>query len=305
MRSLQTATATGVALVAFAANSVLCRVALGETAIDAASFSTIRLMSGAVILAVLSWVARERDAPILAGDWGSAATLFLYAVPFSFAYVTLSTGTGALILFATVQCTMLAAALRSGERPGALGWAGFATAVVGLVYLVSPGVTAPTPVGAGLMVLAGVAWGAYSLRGRGVRMPVAATTGNFTRAVPFALVLSLVMLRQAELSPRGVWLAIGSGAVASGIGYVVWYAALRGLTVTRAAMVQLTVPVVAAAGGVVFLAETISVRLVAASVVILGGVALGLVSPSIRPTSNAAGRDASATRMVQLFPPGS
>ena len=238
MRPVQTVTATGFALVAFAANSVLCRVALGEKAIDAASFSSIRLMSGAVALALLSWLVRERDAPIVGGDWGSAAILCLYAVPFSFAYVSLSTGTGALILFGAVQCTMLAAALRSGERPRALAWAGFVTAVVGLVYLVSPGVTAPTPEGAGLMALAGVAWGAYSLRGQGVTTPVATTTGNFVRAVPFVMVLSLVLLRHANLSLRGVSLAIGSGAVASGIGYVVWYTALRGLTVTRGAMVS-------------------------------------------------------------------
>ena len=282
MQSLHTATATGFALVAFAANSVLCRVALGETAIDAASFSTIRLMSGAAALLVLSWLVRARGAPLLGGDWGSATILFLYAVPFSFAYVSLSTGTGALILFAAVQCTMLAVALRSGERPGALEWVGFSAAVVGLVYLVSPGVAAPTPLGAGLMALAGVAWGTYSLRGRGVTTPVAATAGNFVRTVPFALVLSLVMLRQAELSPRGVFLAVGSGAVTSGVGYVVWYTALRGLSVTRAAMVQLTVPVVAAVGGVVVLAETVSLRLVVASVVILSGVGLAAVSRGSR-----------------------
>ena len=232
---------------------------------------------------MLSWLVRERDDTVLGGDWGSAAILCLYAVPFSFAYVSLSTGTGALILFGAVQCTMLAAALWSGERPGALEWAGFAAAVTGLVYLVSPGVTAPSPSSAGLMALAGGAWGAYSLRGRGVRAPVAATTGNFVRTIPFALVLSLVMLRHAELSLRGVLLAVGSGAVASGVGYVVWYAALRGLTVTRAAMVQLAVPVVAAAGGVVFLAETVSVRLVVASVVILGGVAMALAVRGERP----------------------
>ena len=277
----QTVTATGFALVAFAANSVLARVALGEGAIDAASFSTIRLTSGAVALVGLRWLVRERGAPVLGGDWGSAAILFLYAVPFSFAYVSLSTGTGALILFAAVQCTMLAVALRSGERPGALEWVGFAAAVVGLVYLVSPGVTAPTRLGAGLMAVAGVAWGAYSLRGRGVTTPVPATTGNFVRTVPFALVLTLVMLRQADLSLRGVLLAIGSGAVTSGVGYVVWYTALRGLTVTRATMVQLAVPVVAAAGGVVFLAEAVSLRLVVASVVILGGVALAVWSRSV------------------------
>ncbi len=288
MSWLRTSVYTLFALVAFAANSVLCRLALGDSAIDAASFSTVRLLSGAVCLTLLSRLAREEGERGLGGDWGSAAILFLYAVPFSFAYVSLSTGTGALILFASVQCTMLAVALRSGERPVPQEWVGLVAALVGLVYLVSPGMTAPTPLGAGLMVLAGVAWGGYTLRGRGVSTPVAATTGNFLRTVPFAVLLSLVMVGQATLSPRGVLLAIGSGAVASGCGYVVWYAALRGLTVTRAAMVQLAVPAVAAAGGVIFLAETISFRLVAASVVILGGVTVALRARSVSVVSEGA-----------------
>ncbi len=270
---------TTFALVAFAANSVLCRLALGEETIDAASFSTIRLVSGALTLVLLSALFQEKRAGHSA-NWVSAVVLFLYAVPFSYAYVTLSAGTGALILFAAVQSTMIVAALWCGERPVPLEWAGLGAALVGLVYLVSPGLTAPTPLGSGLMALSGIAWGVYSLRGRAAAAPVATTAGNFVRTVPFAAALSLVMLRQAAISPRGALLAIASGAMASGLGYVVWYAALPRLTVTRAAMVQLSVPVVAALGGVVFLGEAISFRLLASAAVILGGVSTAVLSRS-------------------------
>ena len=177
MNSLSTLTFTTFALVAFAANSVLCRLALGEATIDASSFSSIRLVSGAITLALISSLVQGDERVGRSGDWTSAAALFLYAVPFSYAYVTLSTGTGALILFATVQFTMIVAALRSGERPLPLEWTGLGAALVGLVYLVSLGVTAPTPLGSGLMALAGIAWGVYSVRGRATSSPVATTTG--------------------------------------------------------------------------------------------------------------------------------
>lgn len=278
MNSLQTLAYTTFALVAFAANSVLCRLALGEATIDAASFSIIRLVSGALTLMFVSALVQEKERVAHFGDWVSAVVLFLYAVPFSFAYLTLSAGTGALILFAAVQFTMIVAGLWSGERPLPLEWVGLGTALVGLVYLVFPGLTAPTPLGSALMTLAGIAWGVYSLRGRRAAAPLATTAGNFVRTVPFAIALSLVMARHAEISQRGVLLAVVSGAVASGIGYVVWYAALQGLTVTRAAMVQLSVPVVAAVGGVVFLAEAISLRLLLSAAVILGGVSMGVLS---------------------------
>ena len=286
MNTLRTPVLTSFALIAFAANSVLCRVALGEETIDAASFSTIRLVSGALALVCISALVRETERESSSGDWVSATALFLYAVPFSFAYVTLSTGTGALILFATVQTTMILAALWSGERPAPLEWVGLGTAVAGLIYLVFPGLTSPNPVGAALMSVAGMAWGVYSLRGRGVTTPVATTTGNFLRSVPFAFALSLVVMRQMEISQIGVLLAVASGAVASGVGYVLWYAALRDLTVTRAAMVQLSVPVLAALGGVVFLAEAVSLRLVLSAVAILGGVGIAVLSraPAASPT---------------------
>ena len=272
---LRTPLATGFALVAFAANSVFCRLALGESSIDAASFSTVRLVSGAVTLVLITQVtgsvAEHR------GNWTSASMLFLYAVAFSFAYISLSTGTGALILFGAVQATMILAALYSGERPHMLEWVGLFFALAGLVYLVFPGLSAPSPTGSILMAVAGISWGVYSLRGRGTAGPIAATTGNFVRAVPFVLVVSLVMLQDVHISAKGVLLAVLSGALASGVGYVVWYAALQGLTATRAATVQLSVPVLAAAGGVIFLSEHISIRLLLSAIMILGGVGLSLL----------------------------
>jgi drug/metabolite transporter (DMT)-like permease len=268
---------TGLALVAFAANSVLCRLALGASTIDAASFSTIRLASGACALLLIMSTFKDKPSRMQRGRWVSAMLLFAYAVPFSFAYVGLSTGTGALILFGAVQATMILAALRSGERPHQLEWAGLALAITGLLFLVFPGLTAPSPISSSLMAIAGVAWGVYSIRGRGVDSPLADTTHNFVRAVPAAIGVNLIMLRDLHVSAEGVFLAVLSGALASGVGYVVWYAALRGLTAIRAATVQLAVPVLAAAGGVIFLSEQISLRLFVSAVVILGGVGLALV----------------------------
>jgi drug/metabolite transporter (DMT)-like permease len=268
---------TGLALLAFAANSVLCRLALGRASIDAASFSTLRLVSGAVALMLIVAVSRKQSPLDLRGNWASAALLFLYAVPFSFAYVSLSTGTGALILFGAVQATMILAGLGSGERPHYLEWAGLSLALFGLVYLVFPGLTAPSPTGSALMTVAGISWGVYSLRGRGVMDPLAETTSSFVCSLPLVAGVSVVALRDLHVSGQGVLLAILSGALASGVGYVVWYAALGGLTATRAATVQLSVPILAAAGGVIFLSETVSMRLVLAAGMILGGVGLAVV----------------------------
>jgi drug/metabolite transporter (DMT)-like permease len=263
------------ALVAFAANSLLCRQALGHTAIDAASFSTIRLASGAAALLAITWA--RRVGPIgVRGTWRSAALLFLYAVPFSFAYISLGAGTGALILFGSVQATMFAAALSSGARPHAVQWTGLFVALGGLVCLVLPGLAAPSPVGCALMALAGGAWGVYSLRGRGAGHPLAETAGNFVRALPLAAGVNLATATHAVWSFEGALLAVLSGALASGLGYVAWYAALDGLSVTRAATLQLAVPVLAAVGGVAFLAERITPRLVVSAALILGGVALAL-----------------------------
>ena len=268
---------TAVALVAFASNSILCRLALGAREIDAASFTLVRLLSGALTLlllraAVASRVAPKTRVPKRHGPWLPAALLFIYAAPFSFAYIRLSAGTGALILFACVQATMLIGAIRSGERFQWLEGIGLAIALAGLTYLVSPGLSAPPPLGSALMAIAGVSWGLYSLRGRGSADPLGDTTLNFIWALPLALLVSLVAVRGAHLSPRGIALATASGALASGLGYTIWFAALRGLTAIRAATVQLTVPVLAAAGGVVLLQESVTVRLVVSAALILGGV---------------------------------
>ena len=266
---------TASALVAFAANSLLCRQALGHTAIDAASFSTIRLASGAATLLAIAMASRR--GPIgFRGTWRSGALLFLYAVPFSFAYVSLGAGTGALILFGSVQATMFAGALRTGARPPAVQWTGLLIALSGLVYLVIPGLAAPSPLGCALMTLAGGAWGVYSLRGGGATDPLAETAGNFVRALPFAAGISVATAAHAAWSFEGAMLAVLSGALASGLGYVAWYSALSGLGITRAATVQLAVPVLAAVGGVAFLAERLTARLVVAAALILGGVALAL-----------------------------
>ncbi|RZI42611.1 DMT family transporter [Herbaspirillum sp. HC18] len=268
---------TAAAMLAFAANSLLCRLALREGGIDPASFGSIRLVSGAIALAV---IVRMRAGPSSHGraDWLSAAMLFAYVAFFSFAYLSLSAGTGALILFGAVQLTMFSAGLRSGEMFGPVAWFGLGLAVAGLVYLVSPGVAAPPPLGAALMAVAGVAWGVYSLRGRGTPDPLAVTAVNFARAAPLALALSVLFFARAYADARGIALAVASGALTSGIGYVIWYAALRGLSSLRAATVQLSVPLIAAFGGVAFLSEAVTPRLVAATVAILGGIGLVLTS---------------------------
>ncbi|RKX35873.1 MAG: EamA family transporter [Verrucomicrobia bacterium] len=264
------------ALIAFAANSVLCRMALGNGAIDAASFTSVRLLSGAVTLLVILLLSGGRSSAWSTGGWLSPFLLAAYAIAFSFAYLTLSTGTGALILFGSVQMTMILWALRSGERPSRFEWAGLLLAFAGMAYLVSPGFEAPSFGGAFLMAVAGVSWGFYTVRGRGRSNPLAATTGNFILAVPFALATSALTFRSVELSTSGLVLGILSGSLASGCGYVVWYAALRHLTSTRAAVVQLSVPMIAAMGGVLFVSEAVSFRLVLSSVLILGGVGLAI-----------------------------
>lgn len=261
---------------AFAGNSVLCRLALGDAAIDASSFSTLRLVSGALTLSLIAVVPGRKTTVRHGGGWLPATMLFLYAVAFSFAYMSLSTATGALILFGAVQATMILSALAFGERPRPLEWIGLGLALCGLVYLVLPGLAAPSPAGSALMTVAGIAWGAYSLRGRGAGDPTAATTGNFVRSVPLVVAVSVIMLKHIHISPRGALLAASSGAIASGLGYVAWYAALRGLTATRAAMVQLAVPVLAALGGVAVLSEEVSLRLLMSAILILGGIGLSV-----------------------------
>lgn len=275
---------TAFTLIAFAANSLLCRMALGRELVDPVTFTTLRLVSGAIILIPLSRLARdpptapESRGQERHGSWGSGLALFSYAIAFSLAYLSLDAGMGALILFACVQATMIGAGLKSGERPHPIQWLGLVTALGGLVYLVSPGIAAPDPLGAFLMSISGMAWGVYSVRGRDVVAPVSSTAANFVRAAPMTAIASAMAFSLARAEPKGVLLALVSGTITSGLGYALWYRALRGLTTTQASIVQLLVPVLAAFGGIVFLGERVSARLVIASAVILGGVAMAVLS---------------------------
>lgn len=278
---MRTAALTSLALLAFAGNSLLCRLALKNTAIDPASFTSVRLGSGALVLALLvAWRGRGRGGsarPWVAGDWTAALALFVYAAGFSFAYVSLSAATGALLLFGVVQTTMIGWGLWHGERLRPLQWAGLTAASAGLVWLLLPGLATPSLAAGLLMGSAGIAWAVYTLRGRSTVQnsggdPTAVTAGNFLRATPMALGVSLLMAAQARWDAPGLLLALASGALASGAGYAVWYTALRGLTATRAAILQFSVPALATAGGVVLLGEPLTPHLLGASLAVLGGV---------------------------------
>ena len=265
----QTLALTAVAMLAFAGNSLLCRLALQHSGIDPASFTSVRMTSGAVVLwALVRWRGQRP-----AGDWGSAAALFVYAAAFSYAYLSLSAGTGALLLFGAVQATMLGWGLWHGQRLGRGQTAGLVLAMGGLVALLLPGVTAPPAGGALLMLAAGVAWGVYSLRGRGAGDPTAVTAGNFVRASALAVPLALAALPWARVDVAGLLWALCSGAVTSGLGYAIWYTALKGLQPTSSASVQLSVPVLTALGGVALLSEPLTLRLALCSAAILGGIA--------------------------------
>jgi drug/metabolite transporter (DMT)-like permease len=263
---------TALTMAAFAGNSLLCRMALANTAIDAATFTTVRLASGAAML----WLLVQWRAPAGSGGghWLSALALFTYAACFSFAYLSLPAGTGALLLFGAVQATMVGHDLRSGKAPGALQSAGMALAAAGLIGLVLPGISAPPLGGSLLMIASGVAWGVYSLRGRGAGDPTRVTAGNFMRSVPFGIALSIAAAGAMTPDPAGLAYAIASGALTSAIGYVIWYSVLPSLSGTTAATVQLSVPVIAAFGGIVFLGESLTLRLLLSSAAILGGIAM-------------------------------
>jgi drug/metabolite transporter (DMT)-like permease len=265
----------GFALVAFAMNSILCRLALAAGAIDAVLFTLVRLAAGAGCLALIL-AFRRRSLRTVRADLPAAAMLFLYAIAFSLAYRDLAAGTGALVLFGMVQVTMIGWGLTHGERLRAAGWAGLVVALSGLVVLTMPGLTAPSLRGGAMMAVAGIAWGVYSLRGRALTDPLAATAGNFSAAVLPAVAVALAFGGERQATPWGIILAVLSGAVASALGYVAWYAALQRLRATGAATVQLLVPVIAAVGGVLLLGETVTVRLLAAAGMILGGVHLTL-----------------------------
>lgn len=265
-------------MLAFAANSLLCRAALAGAHADAASFTVLRLAAGALALGLLAR-ARARPAPPSRHAWGGALSLFAYAMLFSLAYLRIPAGVGALLLFAAVQLTMTAAGLRAGERPRALEWLGLLLSLAGLVLLTRPGLSRPDPLGAALMLGSGAAWGVYSLRGRGAADAVGATAASFARGVPLALaaLAAFALLAPLRLTPGGAALALASGALTSGLGYAVWYAALRGLSATRAALVQLSVPPLSGLGGVLVLGEAASLRLFVASALILGGIALAVI----------------------------
>ena len=268
---------TTCAMLAFAGNSVLCRLALGKASIDAAGFTGIRLLSGAVVLCLALKITSRKSKTGWCGNWLAASALFCYATAFSFAYLSLSAGTGALILFGAVQLTMILAARLSGEHLKRAEFTGTILAFVGLVYLVLPGVTAPSLTGTLLMAGAGIAWGIYCLCGRSTANPLVETAHNFALTVPMALALGICFINHSHISAKGALLSILSGGIASGAGYAVWYAALRGLSATRAAIVQLSVPLLATLGGTIFLAEEISLRQIIAAAGILGGIALAVV----------------------------
>jgi drug/metabolite transporter (DMT)-like permease len=266
--------ATVFALLAFAANSVLCRLALGENAIDPSSFTIIRLISGIIILmAVMQLSEKSNNVKLKSkGSWLAASMLFIYAIAFSFGYVSLDTGTGALILFGSVQITMIITSVISGNKLHISEWLGLLIAFSGFVYLIIPDLVTPSLMGFMLMTISGVAWGFYTLLGRTSQSPLSDTVYNFLRTSPFILVLIFFGLNDIHLTYTGIVLAVLSGAIASGLGYFVWYIALKGLSVTQAAVVQLFVPIIAATGGVIFTHELITLRLIESSALVLGGI---------------------------------
>jgi drug/metabolite transporter (DMT)-like permease len=271
---LKTILFTGFALIAFAANSVLCRLALGDNIIDAAGFTIIRLSTGALILFLILQFKSSNKTIRARGSWTGGFMLFLYAVTFSFAYITLDTATGALILFGSVQTTMILLSLISGNRLHATEWAGVSIAFFGFLYLILPAVKTPSVIGFILMSIAGMAWGVYTLQGRSSKQPIMDTAYNFIRSIVFVIILAVITIQQTHYSFKGVLLAIFSGGLTSAIGYVIWYKALGGLSAVQAAVVQLLVPAIAAFGGVIFVSEIISLRLTIAALLILGGILL-------------------------------
>lgn len=269
------------AMVFFAANSLLCRMALTQTVIDPASFTLVRIVSGALAL----WlIIHFRGAALRRhGNWVSAGSLFLYCASFSLAYLALTAGTGALILFGTVQITMISHGLWSGERPSVRQIVGLTVAFGGLCWLVLPGLSAPPLRGSLLMMVAGIAWGVYSILGKGSADPTLATAGNFLRAVPFAVGFGFLAFPWLSLDAAGILYGVTSGVITSGLGYAVWYTALGGLSSTQAATAQLTVPAIAAGGGAMILAEPITWHLIVSSVAILGGAAVVILDRRRQP----------------------
>jgi drug/metabolite transporter (DMT)-like permease len=280
---------TSIAMLAFAGNSVICRLALSGGSIDPGSFTNIRIAAGAITLFIILGLRKGSSGIRTHGSWQSAALLFAYAICFSYAYVDLQTGSGALILFGLVQATMIAMALRSGERPRAAEWVGWSVAAAGFVWLLLPGASAPSTQGTVLMALAGISWGLYSIRGKRESDPLASTAANFARAlIPASIVAIVIFVDSAHMhaSSYGIMLAVISGGITSGIGYVIWYAAIRRLTSMQAALVQLSVPVIAASGGVLLVAEPLTTRLLLSGVLVIGGISIA-VTVKFRPSGDA------------------
>ena len=274
---IKTAFFTVLALIAFAANSVLGRLALKEGAIDASSFTTVRLLSGALVLFIIIRINRNSSNQSSKGSWSASLMLFIYAITFSFAYLSLDTGIGALILFAAVQITMILLSIITGNRLYLIEWAGVAIAFTGFVYLILPGLTTPSLGGFILMTIAGVAWGLYTLKGRGSKNPLMDTAYNFFRTIPLVFILIIITFKTTHYSFEGLVLALLSGGITSGIGYTIWYIALGGLSATPAAVLQLLVPVIAAVGGILFVSEAITIRLIISATMILGGILMVLL----------------------------
>lgn len=271
---MKTSLCTLLALIAFAGNSVLCRLALGDNTIDAASFTLIRLLSGIIVLALILKCTNTSSAAESKGSWTAAGLLFVYAAAFSFAYVSLDTGVGALVLFGAVQITMILAGVFGGKRLHFSECFGLVVAFLGFVYLVLPSLSLPSRTGFALMAVAGIAWGFYTLAGKRSTQPLSDTAYNFLRTLPLCVILLIFSYQDSSLSRTGVLLAIVSGGLASGLGYTVWYIALSGLSSIQAAALQLLVPPMAAIGGVWFASELFTLRLAVASIMILGGVAV-------------------------------
>ncbi|MEE9368600.1 MAG: DMT family transporter [Pontiella sp.] len=278
---------TAISLIAFAANSLLCRMALGDNLIDPISFTTLRLASGALMLLIVSQRRTNAARPVKAkGSWKSALALFAYACAFSLGYKSVTAGMGTLILVGSVQITMIGWAVASGEKLSFLKWLGSAISMSGLVYLVLPGISAPDPIGTILMFISGAAWGVYTIRGKDAAAPIAMTSANFYWAAPLAILASVIFSASTHLEPAGVLLAVISGSITSALGYVVWYKALRHLTTSQASIVQLLIPVLTAFGGVAFLSEHISGRLLIGSSLILGGVGMGIIKKTHQDSSS-------------------
>jgi drug/metabolite transporter (DMT)-like permease len=269
---LKTSLLSVLALIAFAANSVICRLALGSGTIDVPSFTAIRLISGAVMLFIILSIKANKKEATSTGSWTAGLALFIYAITFSYAYLSLDTGTGALVLFGSVQITMILLSMIYGTRLQSSEWFGVVIAFIGFIYLILPSITTPSISGFMLMAVAGISWGVYTLKGRNSINALKDTSYNFLRTIPFVALLVICNLKQLNYSSEGIYLALLSGAITSGIGYTIWYIALGGLSSTQAAVIQLSVPVIAAIGGTIFVSEAITARLLISAVIVLGGI---------------------------------